>query len=217
MSEPTTFIKLDRNIQRWRWYQDSNTFRVFVHLLLNANIEDRDFQKITIHRGELAASYETLATALGLSVKNVRTAIGHLKSTGEVAITRQPYFLVISVVSYDKYQGSRQASGSLSADCRQSSGSRVATIKEIQELNKEKNIKRFAVPTVDEVQSYCIARNNGIDAQHFINYYSANGWMVGRNKMRDWKAAIRTWEANTEKRVSISDPKNYTCSPEDSL
>ena len=54
--------------------------------------------------------------------------------------------------------------------------------------------KRFTPPTVDEVRAYCQDRQNGVDPQRFVDYYSSNGWMVGKNKMKDWKAAVRTWE-----------------------
>ena len=54
--------------------------------------------------------------------------------------------------------------------------------------------KRFIPPTVDEVRDYCLERGNGIDPQRFIDHYTSNGWMVGKNKMKDWKAAVRTWE-----------------------
>ena len=54
--------------------------------------------------------------------------------------------------------------------------------------------KRFAPPTVDEVRDYCFERGNSVDPQRFVDYYTSNGWMVGKNKMKDWKAAVRTWE-----------------------
>lgn len=54
--------------------------------------------------------------------------------------------------------------------------------------------KRFTPPTVDEVRAYCRERQYGIDAQYFVDYYTGNGWMVGRTKMKDWKATVRTWE-----------------------
>ena len=54
--------------------------------------------------------------------------------------------------------------------------------------------KRFIPPTVDEVRAYCQDRQNGVDPQRFVDYYTSNGWMVGKNKMKDWKAAVRTWE-----------------------
>lgn len=54
--------------------------------------------------------------------------------------------------------------------------------------------KRFVKPTLEEVEAYCIERNNSIDPQRFIDYYESNGWKVGKNPMKDWKATIRTWE-----------------------
>lgn len=54
--------------------------------------------------------------------------------------------------------------------------------------------KRFTPPTVDEVRAYCQERGNNVDPQRFVDYYSSNGWMVGKSKMKDWKAAVRTWE-----------------------
>lgn len=54
--------------------------------------------------------------------------------------------------------------------------------------------KHFLVPTLDEVRAYCQERQNGIDPQSFIDFYSAKGWFVGKNKMKDWKAAVRNWE-----------------------
>lgn len=63
--------------------------------------------------------------------------------------------------------------------------------------------KRFCKPTIEEVQAYCDERNNGVDAQKWFDYYEANGWKVGRNAMKDWKASVRTWE-----RTGTSDDKH---------
>ena len=77
------------------------------------------------------------------------------------------------------------------------------------EKDKDKEIKnkRFTPPTLDEVKAYCNERHNGIDAQYFIDYYTSKGWMVGRNKMKDWKASVRTWEKKkgTGRSVPASD------------
>ena len=54
--------------------------------------------------------------------------------------------------------------------------------------------KRFYPPTLDEVKQYCEERNNNIDPMAFIDFYSSKGWMIGKNRMKDWKAAVRTWE-----------------------
>ena len=64
------------------------------------------------------------------------------------------------------------------------------------EENKVKEYKRFTPPTLEEVTNYCDSRNNGVDSQRFIDYNESRGWMVGKGKMKDWKAAVRTWEKN---------------------
>lgn len=58
---------------------------------------------------------------------------------------------------------------------------------------KKKTAERFIAPTIDEVQEYATQKGYSIDAEHFVNYYTANGWRVGRNPMKDWRAAVRTW------------------------
>jgi hypothetical protein len=77
---------------------------------------------------------------------------------------------------------------------------KVSVGKEIEGDVPDKNVgntsrsKRFVPPTVEEVKAYCLERGNCVDPQRFVDYYSSNGWMVGKNKMNDWKAAVRTWE-----------------------
>jgi uncharacterized protein YdaU (DUF1376 family) len=59
-------------------------------------------------------------------------------------------------------------------------------------------IKRFIAPTVEDVFNYCQERCNNVDAQNFVDHYSANGWMRGKTKVKDWKACVRTWEKNAK-------------------
>ena len=61
----------------------------------------------------------------------------------------------------------------------------------------DKTAKRFKKPTVEDVSLYCQSRNNFVDAEKFFDFYSSNGWKVGKNAMKDWKAAVRTWEKNS--------------------
>ena len=70
----------------------------------------------------------------------------------------------------------------------------------------KRKAKRFTPPTLEEVTAYCIERNNSVDPQHFIDYYTSNGWLVGKNKMKDWKAAVRTWERNGYSSAKTSRP-----------
>lgn len=62
------------------------------------------------------------------------------------------------------------------------------------ELPGEKKATRFVPPTVEEVRAYCQERHNGVNPETFVDFYTGKGWFVGKNKMKDWKAAVRTWE-----------------------
>ena len=72
--------------------------------------------------------------------------------------------------------------------------------------------KPFTKPTIDEIQDYCIERNNNVNAEQFYDYYESNGWKVGKNSMKDWKAAVRTWE-----RSEYRKPNSKKNSKEDAI
>lgn len=72
--------------------------------------------------------------------------------------------------------------------------------------------KRFEKPTLSEIKQYCIERGNKVDAQHFFDYYESNGWRVGKNSMKNWQAAVRTWE-----RSEYRKPNSKKNSKEDAI
>ena len=63
-----------------------------------------------------------------------------------------------------------------------------------KERVREKPLARFTAPTVEDVTAYCRERGNRVDPQRFVDFYAAKGWKIGQNAMKDWKAAVRTWE-----------------------
>jgi hypothetical protein len=63
----------------------------------------------------------------------------------------------------------------------------------IPKTQKTKNTN-FIPPTIEEVEAYCQERGNDVDAEKFVAFYSAKGWMIGKNKMKNWKMAVITWE-----------------------
>lgn len=76
--------------------------------------------------------------------------------------------------------------------------------KDIVIVKDKAKVKRFVKPTLDDIFDYCSERQNNVDYQKFYDYYSSNGWKVGKNPMKDWKAAVRTWEKNeTPKKKNI--------------
>lgn len=66
-------------------------------------------------------------------------------------------------------------------------------------VNTESARAIFLPPTISEVKEYCEKRKNGISPEQFVNFYQSKGWMIGKNKMKDWKAAVRTWEIQNRK------------------
>ncbi len=157
MATPTTYIKLDRNIQRWRWYTNANTMRVFLHLLLNANIEDHDFEKITVHRGQLVSSIGKIAEALELSPQNVRTAVDHLKTTGEITSKGYSKYSLFTILNYELYQAvptnrptfNQQTANKQSTNNQQQS----KNIRTYKEYKNEKNNIGSALPSGNDETS----------------------------------------------------------------
>ena len=80
-------------------------------------------------------------------------------------------------------------------------------------INKNKEIKItnkfFKKPSINDVELYCIERNNKIDAISFVNFYESKGWMVGKNKMKDWRACVRTWEMRAKNKKTYT-PKTMS-------
>lgn len=83
---------------------------------------------------------------------------------------------------------------------KESKGNKESSLHSLS-LSAREGETEFVIPTADEVRAYCNERANSIDAEEFIAHYSSNGWMVGQVPMRDWKAAIRTWECKRKNKL----------------
>lgn len=117
------FILLYRQITEWEWYKNPNTFRVFLHCLLMANFTDGRFEGQDIKRGQFVTSLPSLSKQTRLSIQQVRTALDHLKSTGEITDRIFPKYRVITVVKYNDYQQDNRQSNSQSTGNQQASNS----------------------------------------------------------------------------------------------
>lgn len=76
---------------------------------------------------------------------------------------------------------------------------------DIKTLSNKSTVKKFSKPDLEEVKKYCAERKNKVDAENFINFYDAKGWLIGKNKMKDWKAAVRTWEKRDSEKKEVKD------------
>ena len=208
--ENNGFIKLHRSILEWEWYDDPNTMRVFIHLLLNAQWEDSRYHGYEVPKGSLVIGRKKLAEELEITERAVRTALNHLKSTNEVTIKVTNQFSIVTIVNWEKYQG-RDDENDQQND--QQNDQRVTNERPATDHIKEyKNIINnniFIKPTLEEVRAYCEERNNNVDPETFINFYESKGWLIGKNKMKDWKAAVRTWEKNRKEKQTINQTDLY--------
>ena len=137
------FIKIYRSMFQWDWWDDINTFRLFITILLMANWQPKKWHGKKIPRGSFWTSLNTLSKRSGLSVQEVRTALEKLSSTNEITIKATKRGRLITVVNYDFYQDDDRKSTKKTtnrATNNQQSTNKVSTItKEVKEVKELKN------------------------------------------------------------------------------
>ena len=133
------YIKLSRGLLEWEWYTDINTTRLFIHMLLKANWKDGNFKGTTVPRGSFVSSIGKLSSETGLTEREIRTAISHLKTTGEVTSKTTNRFTVFTVVKYDLYQTNDKQNVSQEPVKRQPNDILTTTIEEKKEGKKGRN------------------------------------------------------------------------------
>ena len=219
------WIKLHRKMLDWEWFTDSKTLSVFLYLLISANHVQKKWRGVTIDKGQLVTSNAHICTATGLTRQQVRTALDHLKLTREVTIQSTKLYSIVTITNYESYQAydgeeqpTEQPDNNQEITKNQPSINQPPTItknnkNEKNERMKEGDIiepqKRFRKPTYEEVEQYCRERNNGIDAHSFVDYYESKDWKIGKTKMKDWKAAIRTWESKRKETQPKTEPNLF--------
>lgn len=216
------YIKLYRSLLKWEWYDDINTKVVFLHLLLTVNIDDSKWHGIEVKRGSRVSSYAKLAEETKLSVKQIRTAISHLETTGEVARYKYPKYTVFAVNNYDKYQQRASITASKGQSKGKVTASKGQQYKKVKEEKEEKEIylltsenqsENFSTvpttPTFDEVADYIQEIGGGVDAHKFYSTYEQQGWKTKKGKpITDWKGAVRYWKSNEGKYKAKSASKD---------
>lgn len=191
-----TFIKLSRKIQSWRWYQDANTMRVFVHILLNANVYDHDFENITVKRGQWVTSVNKISEQLNIPTRSIRTALNHLKSTNEVTIKTTPKYSIITVKNYNQYQKVTKCS----TINRQTDDKQVTNDRQQYKKGKErKRREERDIPSFSEVKQFVHTENLNVDAKKFFDYYEERKWQIADKPIDDWKSLLKTWSKNEHK------------------
>jgi len=200
------WIKLNRSIQdHWLWkHEPYDKARAWIDLLMLANYEDKKVlykgEIILCKKGDVNLSINYLAKRWKWDRKTVRKFIDALEKDEMVTSSVTKHRTTITIVNYGIYQDLGTTKGTTKRTSKSQQDGQPSPI--TKEMKKDNNIlsndnigaNRFAPPTFEEVQAYCTERNNRVDARRWFDFYSAKGWMVGKNKMKDWRAAVRTWE-----------------------
>ena len=173
------FILLYRQITEWEWYQNPNTFRVFLHCLLMANFVDGRFEGQDIKRGQFVTSLQSLAKQTRLTIQQVRTALDHLKSTGEITDRSTSKYRVITVVKYDSYQcdnrqNNRQSTGNQQASNKQSTSEQQQYKKNNNVIKEQWNNDSIALIADDDARQIQLDQNRVLDAAEDAGFKMSN-------------------------------------------
>ena len=127
------WVKVHRSLLEWEWWHDHSTLRLFLYLILTANIEDKQWQGVEVKRGQIITSRAKLSAGTGLSEKQIRTSLDKLKNAGSVASKSASKYSIITVCNYDNYQGQKMEEGPAEGQEKgQQRASRRATTKEVK-------------------------------------------------------------------------------------
>lgn len=207
------WIAVHRQLQdHWLW--DEKPFskgQAWIDLLMMANRCDRKFllgsELINVQAGDVVTSIAKLCDRWGWSNNKVVRFLKLLEEDKMIIKKSDAKKTVITIENYSKYSV-MQNEKAMPERCESDGEAMPERCESTQTtiINNDKQLKqskgRFKPPTVEEVRAYCQERKNSINPEAFVAHYTSNGWMVGKNKMKDWKAAVRSWESRQEKKTA---------------
>lgn len=210
------WIRLERKIKdNWLW--DDKPFsmgQAFIDLTLLANHKDAKFplgeEVIIVERGSFITSELKLMARWGWSKSKVRRFLSLLENDEMIVKKSDHKKTTISIVNYSTYQDFETTEEPKKNHKKTINRPLKDTNNNDNNVNNDNNnnSSRFTPPTLEEVETYCRERDNQVDANNFINFYKAKDWMIGKNKMKDWKAAIITWESRDKKSQNTTKAKS---------
>lgn len=218
------YIKLYRKCLENEFFLEKpfDRWRAFEYLLISARYKPSRVilkgQVIELEAGQLIVSEKKLAEKWDWSRGKVRRFLSLLESLQMIQVNGTAYGTLVTIENYTKYQcdgtsdGTTDSTSDSTTDGTSdgtSDGTHIKKDKKVKKVKKDKNIynnararvckthtANFSPPDIQDVKAYCIERKNNVDPERFIDFYEAKGWMVGKNKMKDWRAAVRNWERN---------------------
>lgn len=153
----------------WPLWNNRNAYRLFTSLLFISNNQET-----------ITTSVIILSEISGLSAQEVRTSLLKLKKNNDITIKTTNKNTIITICNYNYYN---------SEDNPENKAENKK--EDIQKINSH-----FVIPNIEEIDLYIKSKGVNVDAEAFFNFYESKGWMIGKNKMKNWKAAVGTWTRN---------------------
>ena len=194
------WVKLHRKMLWWEWYDDIHVFRVFIHLLLNANHKPKKWHGIMVDTGQKITSLGHLSRELKMGVQVIRTALAKLKSTNEITIETTSQYTKITILRWNDYQ---TETSDLTNE-QQTTNKRLTTNKNDKNDKNEKK-RDISKTAIEDVITYFKEKGyTETSARKFFDYYSVADWKDSTGKpVKNWKQkAQAVWfkEENKEKK-----------------
>ena len=207
------FIKLKRTILEWEWYQDNNTFRVMIHLLLKSNYTVKQWQGNTVHPGELITSIGNLGKELDLSENVVRTCLKKLKKTNYIITQGTNKFTIIKITKSSIYDeitlSNNKQIDDLTTNKAYSSDKQITTTNKVKKVEENKeSIENFKSQVFQFSNLYSLEHLNG-----FYDYWSSLNNETGRRRFEEnnyWNIEdrLKNWKVLNSKKDEQSFTKN---------
>jgi hypothetical protein len=202
------WIKIHRSITDHWLYSEKRVFsklEAWYDLLLNVNyIDSKTMIKgklYEVKRGQSIMSLESWGKRWNWDKSKVRRFLNLLQNDSMIELVSDNITTQLTICNYDSYQAERNADETQVKHKRNTNEIQTKPIKESKEV---KNI--FIVPNFNDILEYCMQNDLDLDVHKFLNFYESKGWMVGKNKMKDWKAAVRNW-AKPKESIKFEEPR----------
>lgn len=196
------YIKMWRKSLDAGWLRNHKLWAFWSWCLMKASHKEMDvivgYQKIHLLPGEFIFGRHKASKELKMSEQSIRTCIKTmLKTHQNLTIKTTNKYSTISIVNWDIYQEEEnkdnQQFNQQLTNKQPTTNQQLTTNKNVKNVKNVKN-NTFIRPSFEEIAAFCLERNNSIDPEQWFSYYESNGWLIGKNKMKNWKAAVISWE-----------------------
>lgn len=205
------WLKMHRSILKKGWFSKPEYVSVWIFILTSAVYQEQEYlfdgKIIKLQPGQFVTTRNEISKKCGIHRSTVERILNLFKNELQIEQVSGSRSRLISILKWHTYQNNEPMNEQHLSNGRATLEQQVSANKEGK---KERKKEVFTIPGLQEVLEYMYEREGSTmqgetiaaQSQKFVNYYSSNGWKVGKNPMKDWKAAVRTWLSNIEKYTS---------------